>query len=789
MKEPQELLDLLREAGVQAFAGVPCSILTSLTNLVTAGPDTGTGTSYLPASVEGEAVAYAAGAWLGGALGAVSMQNSGLGNAVNPLMSLAIPYRIPMLLVVSWRGEPGRPDAHHHLPMGAITPGLLELMGIPAFVVRTDSDTRTLVASAVAEMNERRSPVALIIPAGVYPKSAPTADSNQRTSGHIAHVARFDDGETLTRLQVVKTLARLGDTLKIATTGYMGRTLFGNHHADDQFYMQGSMGFALSIGLGLAEARARERILVLDGDGAVLMRMGSLATVGWRKPENLMHLVLDNGGYRSTGGQPSVAPGVDFAAAALACGYRRAATVAGTDALAPALDWLASEPGPSLVHITISDAEAKDLPRPEFKPREIASYFRRHLETRPVGEPTTQLEGGSQEPLGRRLRRPLARPGRRAILLNPGPATTTQTVKRALIMPDVCPRERAYTDKLADVLARLARVVGDPGECTAIPVIGSGTAAMEAVVGSVVHDDRSLVIIDNGDYGTRLAAIARRLDVPHQVVSCGWGQPIDVDAVAAALAASPGRPSHLAVVHHETSSGLLNPLPPLASLCRTHGLSLIVDAMSSYAAIPIDLQADGIDFLIASANKCIQGMAGLAFVIARNAAIEQARGARPRGYYLDLVAQVDATRGNGQTRFTSPPQIVSALEQALTELERESVAGRRARYDASHAALVAGLEELGFQFLLPPERRSRILLTVLEPDEDWYDFDTMHDYLLARGFTIYPGKPASGRTFRLSVLGAIDESDIRDFLAALREFVDMARRPRRHVGDGRSPSS
>jgi 2-aminoethylphosphonate-pyruvate transaminase len=371
-----------------------------------------------------------------------------------------------------------------------------------------------------------------------------------------------------------------------------------------------------------------------------------------------------------------------------------------------------------------------------------------------------RLEGRSARPMRRR-----------EILLNPGPSTTTTTVKNALVIPDVCPRERSYTDKLRDVLVRLARLVGDPEDCTAIPVVGSGTAAMEAVVGSVVQDGRSLVIIDNGDYGARLAAIAERLGVAHETVQCGWGKPVAIDALEARLASSHARASHLAVVHHETSSGLLNPLPAIAALCQKYQLLLIVDAMSSFAAIPLDLRSDGVDFLIASANKCIQGMAGLAFVIARNEAIEHARGARPRSYYLDLVAQVDSLRATGQTRFTSPPQIVSALEQALTELERETIAGRRKRYDASYHALVAGLEGLGFELLLAPDEQSRILVTVREPEASWYDFDTMHDHLLARGFTIYPGKPTSGRTFRLSVLGAISELDIRDFLAALGEFV------------------
>lgn len=377
MRDPQELLQSMREAGVEAFAGVPCSALTSITNLVSAYDDV----SYLPASVEGEAVAYAAGTWLGGRLGAVLMQNSGLGNTVNPLMSLAVPYRIPMLLLVSWRGEPGQSDSGHHMPMGAITPDLLELMGIPSFVIRADSDIVSLVSQAAELMNRNRSPAALVIPRGTFPNQSPTGRTDQPRSTGERAIVRFDGGEPPTRLQVLEALAPFENALKVATTGYMGRTLFGHGHSHNQLYMQGSMGFALAIGLGLAETRSKDRVMVLDGDGAVIMRMGSLATVGWRAPDNLMHLVLDNGGYRSTGGQPSVAPGVDFPAVALACGYRRAATVTGTRGLAAAVSWLANEPGPTLVHIAISQAEATDLPRPTFQPADIATYFRSYLET------------------------------------------------------------------------------------------------------------------------------------------------------------------------------------------------------------------------------------------------------------------------------------------------------------------------------------------------------------------------------------------------------------------------
>ncbi|MCO4761850.1 MAG: 2-aminoethylphosphonate--pyruvate transaminase [Myxococcales bacterium] len=357
----------------------------------------------------------------------------------------------------------------------------------------------------------------------------------------------------------------------------------------------------------------------------------------------------------------------------------------------------------------------------------------------------------------------------RAVLLNPGPATTTDTVKRAMMMTDVCPREVSFTEMMADVRQRLAALVAPTG-WTTIPFAASGTAAVEAVLASVVPPDKELLILDNGDYGTRMTAICVTLGVPHQTVDVGWGKPIDVAAVGEILTAAAGRISHVAAIHHETSSGLLNPLAPLAEVVHANGASLILDAMSSFAARPIG-PLPGLDYIISSANKCIQGMAGISFVIARLDALEAARAAVPRAFYLDLVAQYDKLEASGQTRFTCPPQVLSALAQALTELESETVAGRHARYDACYQVLYDGIERLGFEFLLPDADHSRILMAIREPSDEWYDFVAIHDALFERGFTIYPGKTAGGASFRLSVLGALYPSDIAAFLFAFEDVI------------------
>lgn len=383
--DPQILYAALLDAGIREFAGVPCSILDPLIVRAEASDEI----RYLRASVEGEAVAVACGSWLAGSLGAVLLQNSGLGNAINPLASLALPYRIPLLLIVSWRGEPGTQDAAQHGPMGRATPGLLELFDIPATPLRDPAELKSAVEAATLHMRRERLPAALLVPRGLFAKeSAPSraAGEPRQTSAPLpasaSAVVHFDGGPLPSRAEVISAfLERCGEAAVVSTTGYMSRELAARAAPDRHFPMQGSMGFALSIALGISCAQAARPVFVLDGDGALLMRLGSLASAGAKRPRQLIHLVLDNGTYASTGGQPTVSPGVDFARGALACGYARAGTCRGRERLAEALDWAArgAESGPALLHLRIDQREATDLLRPKRTPPEIASGFRKWL--------------------------------------------------------------------------------------------------------------------------------------------------------------------------------------------------------------------------------------------------------------------------------------------------------------------------------------------------------------------------------------------------------------------------
>lgn len=356
------------------------------------------------------------------------------------------------------------------------------------------------------------------------------------------------------------------------------------------------------------------------------------------------------------------------------------------------------------------------------------------------------------------------------ILLNPGPANTTETVKRALVCEDICPREHEFGDVMERVADGITRVVHGGQDFVSVLFGGSGTAAVEAAVASTVSESGRLLVVDNGAYGKRIAQIAAQYRMPHDVEDFGVGGWPDLDRIEGALKKQ--RYSHVAIVHHETTTGMLNPVEPVARLARAAGADVIVDAMSSYAGMPIDVDAMGADYLISSSNKCIQGMAGLSFVIARKKKLEALTSLPGRSSYLDLSAQYRFFLNAHQMRFTPPVQLVYALDQALTEFFAEGQAARWSRYLSCFEALDGGVRALGFRRLLPERMLSRILTAYLEPDHPRYDYDVMHDHLKRRGFTVYPGKGAKKATFRLANMGAITPADMTRFVAALRETVE-----------------
>lgn len=353
------------------------------------------------------------------------------------------------------------------------------------------------------------------------------------------------------------------------------------------------------------------------------------------------------------------------------------------------------------------------------------------------------------------------------ILLNPGPVNLSARVRRALGAEDLCHREPEFAELQSAVRGRLLSVYGlDPAIWTPVVMGGSGTLAVEAMLASLVPADGRLLVLENGVYGERMSEIARRHRIAAAALRFEIGAELDVERVRRALA-SGERFSHVAVVHHETTTGRLNALAPLGALCREQGADLLVDAVSSFGAEELELDDWGIAAAAATAHKCLHGALGLSFVIARRTAL--ARPAeRPRSLYLDLSVWANEQERGG-TPFTPIVPAFHALREALDELaESGGWRARGARYRALAERIRAGLEALKVRPWLPPEVSSVVLRSYALPGDTSYP--ALHDELKKRGFVIYAGQPPlRDRLFRVSTMGEIHERDVDRFLAAFAD--------------------
>jgi 2-aminoethylphosphonate-pyruvate transaminase len=355
------------------------------------------------------------------------------------------------------------------------------------------------------------------------------------------------------------------------------------------------------------------------------------------------------------------------------------------------------------------------------------------------------------------------------VLLNPGPGNTTRTVREALLTPDLCHREPEFFQVMRECRAMLARLAGGEDAFTAVCVTGSGTAAVEAAVCSAIPRDRGVLVVDNGVYGRRMAQMAAAHNIPAEVIRYDFTTPVRPADVEARLSDRPDL-SHVAIVHHETTTGLLNPVAAVAEVAARHGRGLIVDATSSLFGESLDIMQDGIDFVTASATKCVQGISGVSFVLARRKALDALKGKPPRSVYLDLYTHY-AMQEQDNTPFTPALQVCYALRQALIELEREGVDGRIKRYAENARVLREGMGRLGFEILVPEGCRSSILTTFrLLPG---LTYDILHDAMKRRGYIIYAGQ-GDIRTyaFRVANLGVLTPRDMEGVVAA---FADSLR--------------
>jgi 2-aminoethylphosphonate-pyruvate transaminase len=356
-------------------------------------------------------------------------------------------------------------------------------------------------------------------------------------------------------------------------------------------------------------------------------------------------------------------------------------------------------------------------------------------------------------------------PEREWILLNPGPANTTRSVREALVMPDLCHRESEFFDVMRECRQRLTRLAGCSERFAAVLFTGSGTAAVEAAVCSALPRDRALLVVSNGVYGDRLVRIARAHGIPAEVLQYDFTIPVPPGDVEAALRVRPDV-SHVAVVHHETTTGLLNPVMDVARVAARAGRRILIDAMSSLFGERLDVDAEGVDFVMASANKCLQGVPGIAFVLGRRSALDALAGQPPRSVYLDLHAHYTAQERDN-TPFTPAVQVLHAMRQALVELEAEGIPARIARYAENARVLRQGMTALGFEILVPESARSSILTTFrLLPG---LAYDPLHDAMKRRGYVIYAGQ-GDVRTyaFRVSNMGTLTPRDMDGVVDAFR---------------------
>jgi phosphonopyruvate decarboxylase len=361
-----------RRRGTTIFVGVPCSFLTPLID----GAISDSLTRYAVATSEGEAVGVAVGSWLAGGTPVVMCQNSGFGNMVNPLTSVVWPCRIPFLMVVTWRGQPGLKDEPQHELMGQIMLPLVELLDVEHAEFPSDE---ALVGQSLdrawSSMEERCLPYCLVMKKGAVASGTLTEAAPARP--HRGALVHLDYARPPARLNAIERVlaAAPDDAAMIATTGKTGRELFTIADRPQHFYQVGGMGCASAVGLGAALHTPRP-VVVLDGDGAALMKLGNMATIGVQAPENLVHVVLDNGVHDSTGGQRTASAAVDFPEIAIACGYRRAVSCTSLDDLEFALSTAFEEPGPHLVRIAVRPGSIEGLARPDVHPHEVARRFR-----------------------------------------------------------------------------------------------------------------------------------------------------------------------------------------------------------------------------------------------------------------------------------------------------------------------------------------------------------------------------------------------------------------------------
>ena len=362
---------------------------------------------------------------------------------------------------------------------------------------------------------------------------------------------------------------------------------------------------------------------------------------------------------------------------------------------------------------------------------------------------------------------------KRNVLLNPGSATTTDTVKMAQIVPDICPREKEFVSMMKQMRKDLVRIVhGDLNKYTSVLFCDSGTITMDVCINSLLPKGKKILIINNGTYSMRAVEICEYYNLPFVNFDCQIDELPDLNQVEQILKEN----QDIALVyttHNETGTGILNPIKEIGFLVHKYSAVFIVDTISTYAMKPIDIEKDNIDFCMASGQKELMAMTGLSFVIGNTELIKKSAAYPKRSYYCNLYMQYHFFETTGQMHFTPPVQTIYAARQALDEYFREGEEAKWNRHLEVFEAIHAGLDKLGFKDIIKRDIQAGLGVTVKYPDDENWSFEKVHDYCYERGFTIYPGKTSAQNTFRLCALGAITKEDIDDFFVVLYEALKV----------------
>ena len=360
---------------------------------------------------------------------------------------------------------------------------------------------------------------------------------------------------------------------------------------------------------------------------------------------------------------------------------------------------------------------------------------------------------------------------KRNILLNPGPATTTDTVKMAQIVPDICPREKEFASMMKKMREDLVRIVhGDLNKYTAVLFCGSGTLNIDVCLNSLLPEGKKILIINNGAYSSRAAEICEYYGLPFIDLKFPVDELPNLDKVEQTLKEN----LDIALIHtthNETGTGILNPVKEIGALAHKYGAVFTVDTTSTYAMRPIDIEKYNIDFCMASAQKGLMAMTGLSFIIGNTEIIKKSADYPKRSYYCNLYLQYHFFETTGEMHFTPPVQTIYAARQAIDEYFAEGEQAKWQRHLSVFEAIHVGLARLGFKDIIKRELQAGLVVSVRYPDDENWDFEKVHDYCYERGYTIYPGKISTQNTFRLCALGAITSEDIDNFFVVLEEAL------------------